>query len=108
MKANKALKKLAKIEASLSDLMERYSPGAPDAKVVLQAAHSAVVRAREALSLKASPPAKTALPKPPKKAAAKPAAAKTAKQRMPIKKAVKKSAAKRVAPVPLPAKALAL
>lgn len=76
MKANKALKRLAKIEALLSDVAVRYSPGEPHAQKVLQDANAAVARAREALSLQASssgtaknPPAKHS--KPPSKAGAK-------------------------------------
>ena len=63
MKANKALKRLAKIEALMSDVTERYS-SAPHIREVLQDAKAAVTRAKEAVSLQASsgtatnPPAK--------------------------------------------------
>jgi hypothetical protein len=53
MKANKALKRLAKIEALMSAVMERYS-SAPHIREVLQDAKAAVTRAKEALSLQAS------------------------------------------------------
>ena len=54
MKANKALKRLAKIEALMSDVTERYSASAPHTREVLQDAKAAVTRAKEAVSLQAS------------------------------------------------------
>ena len=60
MKANKALKRLAKIEALMSDVTERYSARGPDTRKLLQDAEAAVVRAKAAVNLEASPrPAKT-------------------------------------------------
>jgi hypothetical protein len=53
MKTNKALKRLAKIEASISDMTERYS-SSPDILETLQDAKAAVTRAKEAVSLQAS------------------------------------------------------
>ena len=53
MKANKALKRLAKIEALMSDVTERYS-SAPHIREVLQDAKAAVTRAKGAVSLQAS------------------------------------------------------
>ena len=53
MKANKALRRLAKIEALISDVAERYS-SAPHIRKVLQDAKAAVTRAKEAVSLQAS------------------------------------------------------
>jgi hypothetical protein len=53
MKANKALKRLAKIEALMSDVTERYS-SAPHILEVLQDAKAAVIRAKEAVGLQAS------------------------------------------------------
>ena len=53
MKANKALKRLAKIEASMSDVTERFS-SASHIREVLQDAKAAVTRAKEAVSLQAS------------------------------------------------------
>jgi hypothetical protein len=47
MKANKALKRLAKIEALISDVTERYSASESQIRDVLQYAKAAVVRARE-------------------------------------------------------------
>jgi hypothetical protein len=54
MKAKKALKRLAKIEALMSDVTERYSASAPHIREVLQDAKAAVNRAKEAVSLQAS------------------------------------------------------
>ena len=53
MKANKALKRLVKIEAWVSDVTERYS-SAPHIREVLQDAKTAVTRAKDAVSLQAS------------------------------------------------------
>ena len=53
MKANKALKRLAKIEALISDVTERYSASAPHVRDVLQDAKAAVARAKEAMRLRA-------------------------------------------------------
>ena len=50
MKANKALKRLAKIEMLMSDVTERYSASAPHIREVLQDAKAAVTRAKEAHS----------------------------------------------------------
>jgi hypothetical protein len=101
MKANKALKRLTKIETLISDLTARYSPTAPRIRGVLEDAKAAVARAKEALSLqavakadrgakKAAPARKKAAVK---KAAAKATIAKSAKKSSPIKKAAKKKAA---------------
>ena len=54
MKANKALKRLAKIEALMSDVTERYSASAPYIRQVLQDAKEAITQAKEAVSLQAS------------------------------------------------------
>ena len=53
MKTNKALKRLAKIEALISDMTERYS-SAPHIREALQDAKAAVARAKEAVSLQRS------------------------------------------------------
>ena len=52
MKANKALKRLAKIEALISDVTQRYSAGAPPVRKMLQEAKAAVTRAKEAVNLR--------------------------------------------------------
>jgi hypothetical protein len=93
MKATKALKRLAKIGALLSDVAARYSVNDSDTRKVLQDASAAVGRAKEIVSLQAAGPAR-------KKAAAKKAegtTAKPAKKRAPIKKAAKRKAATRTA-----------
>ena len=54
MKANKALKRRAKIEMLMSDVTERYSASAPHIREVLQDAKAAVTRAKEAVSLRTS------------------------------------------------------
>jgi hypothetical protein len=83
MKAQKALKRLAKIEELLSDLTVRYAPGAPAFQGALQDAKAAVARAKEAATQDASS-GKAKLPKPPSKASTKktkPKKAKTVKAR---------------------------
>jgi hypothetical protein len=54
MKATKALKRLAKIEALMTDVTERYSAGAPHIQEALRDANAAVTRAKEAVGLHAS------------------------------------------------------
>jgi len=54
MKATKALKKLARIEASLSDLIERFSASDHRGQEFLQNAKASVIRAKETVSLQAS------------------------------------------------------
>ena len=54
MKAKKILKRIAKIEALMSEVTERYSASAPHIREVLQDAKAAVTRAKEAVSLQAS------------------------------------------------------
>jgi hypothetical protein len=54
MKANKALKRLVRIEGLISDLTERYSASAPQVRDALQDARAAVTRAKEAVGLEAS------------------------------------------------------
>lgn len=54
MKANKALKRLVKIEELMSGLTERYSAKEPHIREALQDAKAAVARAKEAVSLQAS------------------------------------------------------
>jgi hypothetical protein len=54
MKANKALRRLAKIESSMSVVTERYSASTPHLREVLQDAKDAIARAKQAVSLQAS------------------------------------------------------
>jgi 1,2-phenylacetyl-CoA epoxidase PaaB subunit len=51
MKANKALKRLARIEELMSDVTDRYDVGAPSIREALRDAKDAVTRAKEAVSL---------------------------------------------------------
>lgn len=53
MKANKALKRLAKIEALISDVAERYSSGV-SIREALQDARAALARVKAAVSSQAS------------------------------------------------------
>ena len=100
MKANKALKRLAKIERSISNLTTRYAPTAAHAKELLELAKAAVGRAKEAVGLQSSSETakKTAKKPGAKKAAArKKAAAKKAPAKVTAVKASRKSkVAKRV------------
>src|ERR1035441_9547093 len=54
MKASKALKRLAKIEASMSDLIERFSTNAPSIRKALRVAVAAIAVAKEAVGLEAT------------------------------------------------------
>lgn len=54
MKGNKAHKRITKVEALISDLVNRYSAGASHVAEALQSAKAAVTRAREAVGLEAS------------------------------------------------------
>jgi hypothetical protein len=94
MKANKVLKRLAKIEELMSDVMERYSESAPHIRAVLQDAKAAVTRAKEAVSLQSSSSKKN----PPLKHSGTPSKADT-------KSAQKKAATKKAAVKVPPAKA---
>jgi hypothetical protein len=117
MKAQKAMKRLAKIEALMSDVTERYSTSAPNIRKALQDAKTAVTRAKNALnSLAASDTAKDApvkqskpTPKVKRKATAKKAAVKRATvvkrvrtltpkaaKRLPVKKAAKEKAVEEI------------
>jgi hypothetical protein len=68
MKSKKVFKRIAKIEALISEVTERSSQSAPHVLELLRDAKAAVIRAKKALSLEASsgtaknPPAKGAKP----------------------------------------------
>ena len=111
MKTNKALKRLTKIEALMSDVTDRYSTGAAHIQEALQNAKAAIVRAKDTVSLHVSAAAKAAVVAAKvarggkeaaparktagaKKAAAKAPIVKTAKKSAPIKKRAKKTVAK--------------
>jgi DUF1009 family protein len=92
MKANKALKRLAKIEAWMSEVRDQYSASAPNLLKALQQATAAIARAKEAVSLQASSGTKAASAK----------ADRAAKKARPShKKAAVKKAAKKTAPAPV-------
>lgn len=100
MKANKALKRLAKIEVLIADVAERYSSGASQVREALQDAVAAFARVKAAVSSQAA--AGTAKKHPAKKKAA---SAKTAKRSAPVRKSAKKAARrdgpKKKAPAPV-------
>jgi len=54
MKANKAHKRISHAEDLISDVLERYSDGAPEIRQQLLDAKAAVGRAKDAVSLQAS------------------------------------------------------
>jgi transglutaminase/protease-like cytokinesis protein 3 len=116
MKAKKAHKRLAKIEAWMSKVRDQYSASAPNLQNVLQAATAAIARAKEAVSLQASSGTKAASAKarrvakkasPSQKnavvtgAAANASTAKTARKSTTVQKEAKKRAAKKTAPNPV-------
>jgi hypothetical protein len=117
MKANKVHKRLAKIEALISDVSGRYSTGASHIREAIQDAVAAFARVKAAVSSQAASGTARQAPGKRKKAAVKKEAAKakagkTAKKSAPKKKAAKKAAAKKTDPapvkkVPVPAKRVA-
>ena len=66
MKANKALRRLSKIEALLSDVTERYSASGPHIRELLRDAKAAVIRAKKAVQASSgtatNPPVKHSQP----------------------------------------------
>jgi hypothetical protein len=109
MKVNKALKRLAKIEAVMSNVAARYSPSAPHTREALQDAKAAVVRAKEAVEAFFRTAKNAAKPK--RKRSAAPRRRRVQKRAAPVggaaKKAApvrKKAAVKKVAVKPLAAK----
>jgi hypothetical protein len=113
MKANKALKRLAKIESLMSVVIERYSASAPHLRRVLQDAADAIARAKQAVKLQASSGTKaakahraekTTAPSQKKASVKKVAAnarrAEATKKSTPVKKTAKKRAARKTAVVP--------
>jgi hypothetical protein len=119
MKANKALKRLSKIEALMAEVAKRYSASAPHIRGMLQNAKAAIAHAKQAVrsqvssaASKKSAPIKKAAKKtkakkasasrkkaPVRKAAPKVPAAKTQKKRAPIRKIAKKKRPKKAARV---------
>jgi len=116
MKANKALKRLMKIESLMSAVAERYSASAPHLRTVLKDAADAIARAKQAVKLQASSGTKAATPKPDraeksaapsqkkpshKKVAGNTRRAEAAKKSTPVKKTAKKRAVRKTAAVPV-------
>ena len=60
MKAKKALRRLAKIEASMSKVRDEYSASASNLENIFQQATAAIARAKEAVSLEVSSATKAA------------------------------------------------
>ena len=54
MKAKKALKRLIKVEALLSDVLEQYAASEPRVRGLLDSAKASVVSAKKTMSLRAS------------------------------------------------------
>jgi DNA-binding protein HU-beta len=97
MKANKALKRLAKIESLMSDVAERFSASAPHLREALKDLKAAMLSVKEAVKVQASPAAKKATPKKAARAGKNAVAKKAARKRAPLRKAAKKAALKHVA-----------
>ena len=98
MKANKALKRLAKIEALMSDVAERFSASAPHLREALKDLKAAVDSVKQTVRVQTSSAVtkKTALKKAAR--AAKKAAVKKAVAKAPKAEAAKKRAPARKAP----------
>ena len=103
MKANKALKRLAKIETLMSDVAKRFSAHAPSLREAFADLKSAVDRVKEAVGVQATSAASkkkaASRKKASKKTASKAPMAKSAKKRAPVKKVAKRTAAKKTARV---------
>ena len=106
MKANKALKRLAKIEVLISDVMERYSSRASHIREALRDAKAAIARVTQAINSQVPSEKPKRAPMKRKKVAGKKAALKTPTAKMgkkptPTKKPAKKAAAKKTIPAPV-------
>jgi hypothetical protein len=104
MKKNKALKRLAKIEAMMSDVAKRFSAHAPSLQEAFADLKAAVDRVKEAVGVQASSAAgkkkaASGRRKAAKKVAEKAPMAKLAKKRAPVKKIAKRTAVKKPARV---------
>jgi hypothetical protein len=103
MKANKALKRLAKIETLMSDVAERFSASAPHLREALKDLKAAMLSVKEAVKVQTSPVSKKAASKNAARAGKKAVGKKAVKKRATVRKAakaVKKTAPKRVAASP--------
>jgi len=94
MKANKALKRLTKIEALISDVTARYSSGSEHIGQALQDAMAAIARVKAAIAKSPAVKATSSI----KRVTGKSPSAKTAKKSTPISNAVKETGAKKAAP----------
>ncbi len=101
MKANKALKRIAKIEELTSEMARRLSKAAPPIGDVLKDLKAAVARVKEAVSAHVSHTVKKAHKKTAAKKVKAPKA-KAAKKAAGVKRTVKKAAPKRADPAPVP------
>ena len=102
MKANKALKRLAKIETLMSDVAERFSASAPHLREALKDLKAAMLSVKEAVKVQTSPASKKAVPKKAARAGKKAVGKKAVKKRPGVRnaaKGVKKIPPKRVAAV---------
>ena len=100
MKANKALKRLAKIETLMSDVAERFSASAPHLREALKDLKAAMASVKEAVKVQTSPAPKKSASKKAARATKKTMAKKAAKKRAPLRKpakSAKKSPLKRMA-----------
>ena len=100
MKANKALKRLAKIETLMSDVAERFSASAPHLREALKDLKAAMASVKEAVKVQTSPAPKKSTSKKAARAGKKAVAQKAAKKRAPLRKpakSAKKSPLRRVA-----------
>jgi hypothetical protein len=104
MKANKALKRIAKIEELTSEVTRRLSKAAPPVGEVLKDLKAAVARVKEAVSTHVSHAAKKKAVPARKKAAAKKAAVKAPKAKA-AKKAKKVARVSRTVKKPVPEQA---
>ena len=100
MKANKALKRMAKIESLMSDVADRFSASAPHLREALKDLKAAMASVKEAVKVQTSPAPKESASKKAARAGKKAVAKKAAKKRAPLRKpakSAKKSPLKRVA-----------
>ena len=96
MKSNKALKRLGKIEALISDVSERYSSGASHIREALQDAMAAFARVKAAVSSQASSGTAKHPPGKPKKSAVIATVAAPAKRKRTFSAAQRKQQAERM------------
>ncbi len=96
MKANKALKRIAKIESLTSDVIRRLAKGAPHVSDLLKDLKAAVLRVKEAVSTQVSSGTAKKKAAPARKKGAKKTVAKASRAKA-AKKAPKRKTVKKVA-----------